>query len=633
MATDDVLARAIDGIADGAVVNWPQLHGLARSDEERAELEWLQVLGNLAHVHRSAPSSIEEDGATTRAATTAEITEAREVWGRYRLIRKMGAGSFGSVYRAWDPQLERYVAIKILHAHVEDDRTRQRLLREGRALAKVQHGNVVQVFGVEAHGSRVGLCMELVSGETLSDVLRSHGRLNDREATAVGEDVCRALAAVHAAGYVHRDVKAQNVMRDKAGKIVLMDFGTGQDTSRRRQPDLVGTPLYMAPELLAGEPASVQSDVYAAGVLLYHLVTGHYPVEGRTELDVIDAHRAGRRRPLLERRSDLPLPFVQVVSKALAPNPAERWESAGAMLEALGALTQPASDERTWVAVTRRSAVAALAIVAGLIAIGMVSSRFFNSVLGREEFAQESIGDWLYWGAVAMVAPMVMVLMVLVGLACLRLGLRFVLSVWPRARTAVDNLTLTVWRLGLDDVESAAAGALVTSVAVLVATWWSLRSDFFALFAVTPNIGTTPVEALAYLSPDLFERHRDYRFWFEWACIVVVVAWWVPLRVAARHGRQVPFGMVGAAVAILLLGLLLLHFPYRLLYHAEFDPVEWRGQRCYVLGEKAGNDLLFCPELDPPRNRVVPRSETDRTHVGTKVNPFQQASSSPGERP
>ena len=187
----------------------------------------------------------------------------------------------------------------------------------------MQHANVVQVFGVEAHGSRVGLCMELVSGETLAGVLRSRGRLSHREAAGVGEDVCRALAAVHAAGYVHRDVKAQNVMRDN-GREDRADGLRHRSRHRRwRSParDIVGTPVYMAPEVLDGQPASVQSDVYAVGVLLYHLVSGQYPVEGGTLLDLIDAHKAGRRRPLLERRPDLPMPFVQVVSRALAVEP------------------------------------------------------------------------------------------------------------------------------------------------------------------------------------------------------------------------------------------------------------------------------------------------------------------------
>ena len=638
MAADDVLARAIDGIADGAAVNWPALHGLARSDDERAELKWLQVLGDLANVHRSAHEEIDDDrSGTTRAVTAAEIAEAHESWGRYRLVRKLGTGSFGSVYCAWDPELERNIAIKILHAQVEDDRLRQRLLREGRALAKVQHANVVQVFGVEAHGNRVGLCMELVSGETLAGVLRSRGRLSHREAAGVGEDVCRALAAVHAAGYVHRDVKAQNVMRDKAGKIVLMDFGTGHDTAGgdRRPRDIVGTPVYMAPEVLDGQPASVQSDVYAVGVLLYHLVSGQYPVEGGTLLDLIDAHKAGRRRPLLEHRPDLPMAFVQLVSRALAPNPAERWPSAGAMLEALGRLAGGAITDKTpWVRTIARVMAGGVAGLAGLIVLGMVSSRYFNVTMGREAFAAEGIEDWLYWGAVSMVAPAILVLMVLVGLSLLRLTFRLLLRLWPHGRRTVDRLPATMRRLGLDDVEALSAGALVVSVAVLAGGWWSLRAEVGLLLGlIDPNVATAPAESLAFLSPSFESRHTTYRFTFEWVCIILVAVWWVPFRVAARRAQRLNAGVLAAAAAIFLLAMFLLHFPYRLLYHAELEAVEWDGRRCYVLGERSDEELLFCPDLEPPRNRAVNKDAIGLKHLGTRLNPFDHASISPTERP
>lgn len=635
---DDVLARAVEGVADGAAVNWGALHGLARSEVERVELKWLQVLGQVADVHRSAHEEIDEDSGTTRVATAAEVGQAHEVWGRYRLVRKLGAGGFGSVYCAWDPELERNIAIKILHAHVEDDRTRQRLLREGRALAKVQHANVVQVFGVEAHGSRVGLCMELVSGETLASALKSRGRLNHREAAAVGEDVLRALAAVHAAGYVHRDVKAQNVMRDSAGKIVLMDFGTGRDTADGdRQPrDIVGTPVYMAPELLDGQPASVQSDVYAVGVLLYHLVSGHYPVEGGTVLDLVDAHRAGRRRGVLEHRPELPMPFVQVISRALEPNPAARWPSAAAMLEALGRQGDRAlgDDKTTWVGTLGRVAAIAVGTVVGLTALGMVNSRYFNVALGRDAFASEGPGDWLYWGAVSMVAPLVLVLLVLIGLSLLRVGFRLLFRFWAGGRRALAAIPASARRLGFDDAETVAAAALVCSLALLGMTVWFLFTDLDLLLSlIEPDIATVPVEPLAYLAPSNFSRHENYRLGFVWLAIILTALWWLLLNEAGRSGQQVSVPMRVSAGAILLLTFFLMDFPYRLLYQADFDAVDWRGQRCYALGERDADYLLFCPGLEPPRNRIVRKDAGDVHHTGIRLNPFADASLPPREQP
>ena len=294
-------------------------------------------------------------------------------------------------------------------------------------------------------------------------------------------------------------------MRDSAGKIVLMDFGTGRDTvtaTAGRATSSARRPTWRR-NCSTGEPASVQSDVYAVGVLLYHLVTGHYPVEGGTVLDLVDAHQAGRRRALLDRRPDLPLPFVQVVSKALSPirpnggrvprRCSRRWAGC--------AVTR--TEENTWVRTIARVAAVVVSGLAALTVLGMVTSRYFNFILGREEFAQR--GPWRLAllgrcldGCAGRAGPDGP------GRARLPAGWALRLRHAPlasAARAAADRLVLTARRLGLDDVESASAGALVTSVAVLAATWWYLRADFWALFAVTPNIGTTPAETLAYLSP------------------------------------------------------------------------------------------------------------------------------------
>ena len=140
------------------------------------------------------------------------------------------------------------------------------------------------MYGADEHDGRVGLWTEFVRGESLDAVGRSaHGPLGAREAALVGLDVCRALAAVHGAGLVHRDVKAQNVMREAGGRIVLMDFGTGAEIAGAHAR-LAGTPLYLAPEIFAGEPAtSLQSDIYSVGVLLFYLVTGAFPGDGRID--------------------------------------------------------------------------------------------------------------------------------------------------------------------------------------------------------------------------------------------------------------------------------------------------------------------------------------------------------------
>ena len=220
-----------------------------------------------------------------------------------------------------------------------------RVVNEGRLLARVRHPHVITVYGAEPRDGSVGIWMEFIRGRTLHQIVEQQGPLGAREATGVGTDLCRALSAVHGAGLLHRDVTAQNVMREDGGRVVLMDFGAGHerhDTSPRSGKDVTGTPLYMAPELFAGEPADVRTDIYALGVLMFHLVTGSFPVVGRSLADLGAAHRAGPRTRLRDLRADLPAPFVRAVETAVAADPADRFQTAGALEAAL----EPAITDR-----------------------------------------------------------------------------------------------------------------------------------------------------------------------------------------------------------------------------------------------------------------------------------------------
>jgi len=271
-------------------------------------------------------------------------------WGQLVLLDKVGEGSFGEVYRAWDLILEREVALKLMLAAEEDPA----LLLEARMLARLRHPNVVTVFGVDRHDGRSGVWMDFIEGETLAALVEQRGSFGAQEALLVGVDVCRALAAAHQSGLLHRDIKAQNVMRERGGRIVLMDFGLGHETAGGEPTDLGGTPLYMAPEVLEGEPATVPSDLYAVGVLLFHLVTRAYPVEGSSLEELRAAHGAHRARSLRDLRPDLPSAFSRVVEKAIAPEPARRYATAGQMTSALEAaqgtrrLALPISRRAFW---------------------------------------------------------------------------------------------------------------------------------------------------------------------------------------------------------------------------------------------------------------------------------------------
>ncbi|MPZ20016.1 MAG: protein kinase [Luteitalea sp.] len=363
-ADQDKVLDTASSIADGSEVNWEALEAAALSEEERRLLRQLRLLAGIADLHRSVAGEPEPPAAAPAPApqpappaqpappTAKSVAKppppvappepparSAERWGHLELVEKVGEGTFGEVYRAHDTRLHRDVALKLLRPEASRTRLVQRVLHEGRTLARIRHLNVVTVYGVEEHDDRVGLWMEFVHGSTLAALLARQGPYSAREAALIGQDLCRALAAVHGAGLVHRDLKAQNVMREHGGRVVLMDFGAGRlldgaEPSPRAR--MTGTPMYLAPELVSGESdATVQSDIYAVGVLLYHLVTRAYPVRAMSLDTLRTAHAGGHRTPLHDARHDLPDGFVAVVERALHPDPQLRYQSAGAMQAAL----------------------------------------------------------------------------------------------------------------------------------------------------------------------------------------------------------------------------------------------------------------------------------------------------------
>lgn len=382
------LEQVVESLADGNDIDWSALEDRADNAHDKRVLAQLKILARIAEVHRTHAGEPEEDqslallrsrgfglggkvipmpvpapaegppGAPLPLAATqatAAPPPAQTRWGHLELQERIGDGTFGEVYRARDTQLDREVAVKLLRVGgLSTDRQTRRVLREGRSLAKVEHDNVVAVYGAEAHEGRVGLWMELIRGATLEQLLRAHGPFSAREAALIGQDLCSAVAAVHNSGLVHRDIKAQNVMREEGGRLVLMDFGAGQtagDASAFAR--ITGTPLYLAPEVLAGGESTAKSDIYSIGVLLYHLVTSDYPTRANSLQELREAHAQGRRTHLHDARPELPGGLIQVIERALQPDGQRRYQTAGEMQAALDRfLASPDdrdSDDLSWI--------------------------------------------------------------------------------------------------------------------------------------------------------------------------------------------------------------------------------------------------------------------------------------------
>ena len=355
---DDAVLHGLAGaVLDGIPIDWASAESSAVDESMLRVVRDLKVIAEIAEVHGSvslssdpgAPDPITENLDSVRQLDAKDAESSPEIlqtWSALSLLEKVGEGAFGEVYRAWDTRLDRAVALKLLRRQDSlHARVASAVIEEGRMLAQVHHPNVVTVHGADRSAGRVGLWMEFIHGRTLEQVLREQGPFGAGEATLIGLDLCRALSAVHRAGLLHRDIKAHNVMREDGGRIVLMDFGTGldhADDSDDSVPGLAGTPLYMAPEILGDQEASVRSDIYSVGVLLYRLVTASYPVQGRSVQEVRDKHTRGERTFLRDARPDLPETFVQIVERALSPRPDGRYESAGAMEAALASAKEAA---------------------------------------------------------------------------------------------------------------------------------------------------------------------------------------------------------------------------------------------------------------------------------------------------
>ena len=209
-------------------------------------------------------------------------------------------------------------------------------LEEARHLARVRHSNVVVVYGADRDGDEAGIWMEYIEGRTLAQMVRDAGPMSAREVTGIGLDLCRALAALHGAGLLHRDIKPHNVMREFGGRIVLMDFSGAEAVADDGGEAVIsGTPLFMAPELFRNGAASLASEVYSLGVLLFFLLSARLPVEGRTVAELKRIHAAGDRNRLSDLRPDVPASLAHVIERAIAAEPSARYQTAGAFEHAL----------------------------------------------------------------------------------------------------------------------------------------------------------------------------------------------------------------------------------------------------------------------------------------------------------
>ena len=322
-------------------------------------------------------------GATARpAGVMARVVPRGASIGRYLVLDHVGSGGMGDVFAAYDPELDRKIALKLLRVEGEasGERGRGRLLREAKAIAKLSHPNVVVVYDAGTYDDRVFVAMEFVEGHTLAAWLAER-RPATREILAVFAAAARGLGAAHAAGLVHRDFKPQNVMVGAGGKLRVMDFGLARpiadeaaspgavaaiasvasvavDASLTLTGELVGTPLYMAPEQFQGLRTDARTDQFSFCVALYQALYGAHPFRADSLAHLMADVRAGAVQPA-PAKSAVPAWLRRALLRGLSVKPSDRWPSMDALVEVL---------ERDPAQARRRRALAGVALVVAVIA-------------------------------------------------------------------------------------------------------------------------------------------------------------------------------------------------------------------------------------------------------------------------
>jgi hypothetical protein len=342
--------RIAEAIADEQPVDWSPAERALGADART--IDNLRLLDDVARAFRSVGDQ----------PMRADAPQPLFHWGPLEVSSRLGEGHSGEVFRAWDPTLQRDVALK-LRAQRDplSDPANAQLMAEARQLARIRHRNVLAVYGAAVHDGRAGIWSELIEGRTLAQIVAADGPCGADEALGIALEVSRALSVVHAAGLVHGDVKAENVMRERGGRIVLMDFGaSGRREDLAARSVVSGTRRYLSPEVLAGNPPDAKSDLYALGVLLHHLLSGAFPRD-----------EDGAPTALAQRRPDLPAAFCSTLDGLVADEAGERPRDTAAFAEVLlGLLPRQAAKTPSrvrWLAAAAMVALAAIATAAVLL--------------------------------------------------------------------------------------------------------------------------------------------------------------------------------------------------------------------------------------------------------------------------
>ncbi len=280
-----------------------------------------------------------------------------EKLGRYEIREIVGEGAMARVYKAYDPEIDRTLAVKLLKAQLaDDDQYRLRFLREARAAGVLSHPNIVTIFDVGVDGKHPYIAMEMIDGMTLGDVLRADNRLSVKQIVEIGIQLTRALDYAHKKGIIHRDIKPGNIMLvSETNAVKVADFGIcrmddpdgGEQNQQTQLGDVLGTPNYMSPEQVLGQKVDSRSDLFSVGVVMYKLLTNSLPFEGDSVISVAYKIAKSEAPPVQTLRPEIPLSLRRIVERSLKKQPEKRFQTGEEFAQALISVARELNEEES----------------------------------------------------------------------------------------------------------------------------------------------------------------------------------------------------------------------------------------------------------------------------------------------
>lgn len=622
---------------------WDELLGILDGYDKAThseELEWSEdpelnkLLPTIAP--SSAPGSTPASGNTTTTVLT-----IGEQYGSYRVLRELTPGGMGQVFLAEDVRMPRRVVLKCLSGKwIASEAAQQRFRREANSACVLNHGNVATLYDVVEDRGQFLLVFEYVEGRTLRRVL-GEGPVPLGLSLRLAIQLTDAIKYAHDQGIFHCDIKPENIQVTHDNRIKVLDFGlararydTGRTVSEADRGKLLGTAGYMAPERLARGTLNASGDIYCIGVVLFELLTGRHPYPERGASQVLSVLGTDAPRPS-SLVGGISAELDMISERALARDPTLRYQSARELsrdLNRVVALIDRGVEEpqppRPLPRPVWLSAAGALACVFGLFTFaGSVTSTAFNVALGRTGEFGESVLLWPVWGIRSLIAPFVLIAayVILIALPFIVAGL--VLKIGAIRRSCAPllergrSMRASFIRLPASTIAQA---MLVVQVLVLIGFWWRFNRLLESLFSFTSQSAT--MSQLARMGPWIAGQPDDRAFRQNLSLVfaVFLIGSVLLVRRAARHRDEGSMPSLVAVVAVTVFTLGLLSLPFRILRQNISERVSYNGERCYIVGQRGDDGLLFCPLQPPPWRRIVRLDDPSLKREQTHGNIFEE---------